>query len=91
LNLSPLKLGMTVKTLADNTLHVLRTKDGLTIAGSLFTSGGLNQLAMNGIIHSIDNVIYPYVSDETATTPRPKSLRFAIFKFCTFKKVYTSC
>ena len=40
--------------------------------GALFTPGGLNQLANNGIIHSIENVIYPYVSDEKPTTPRPK-------------------
>ena len=42
------------------------------ISGALFTSGGLNQLASNGIIHSIEDVIYPYVSDEVATTPKPK-------------------
>ena len=44
----------------------------LKISGALFTSGGLNQLASNGIIHSIEDVIYPYVSDEVATTPKPK-------------------
>ena len=39
--------------------------------GSLFTPGGSNQKAANGIIHAIDDVIYPYVSEEQATTQRP--------------------
>merc|ERR1711976_876244 len=30
---------------------------------------------MNGIIHSIEDVIYPYVSDEEATTARPEFTR----------------
>ena len=39
--------------------------------GSLFTPGGSNQKAANGIIHAIEDVIYPYVSEEQATTQRP--------------------
>ena len=68
---SDLKNGMKIKTLAENTKTVLDTRDGPTIAGSLFTLGGSNQKAANGIIHAIEDVIYPYVSDEQATTPRP--------------------
>ncbi len=66
-----LKNGMKIKTLADNSMTILETRDGLTIAGALFSSRGLNQIALNGIIHAIGDVIYPYVSDEEATTPRP--------------------
>ena len=66
-----LKSGMTIKTLADNSMTILDTKDGLTFAGALFFSGGLNQVATNGIIHAIEDVVYPYVSEEQATTPRP--------------------
>ena len=51
---------------------VLISRKNFKISGALFTSGGLNQLASNGIIHSIEDVIYPYVSDEVATTPKPK-------------------
>ena len=47
------------------------------LSGALFTPGGLNQLASNGIIHSIQDVIYPYVSDEVATTQKPKSRVFS--------------
>ena len=66
-----LRNGMRIKTLADNSKTILDTRDGLTIAGALFTNSGLNQIASNGIIHAIQDVIYPYVSDEQATTPRP--------------------
>ena len=68
---SDLKNGMKIKTLAENTKTVLDTRDGPTIAGSLFILGGSNQKAANGIIHAIEDVIYPYVSDEKATTPKP--------------------
>ena len=68
---SDLRNGMTIKTLADNIKTVLDTKDGPTIAGSLFTPGGSNQKAANGIIHAIEDVIYPYASDEQVTTPTP--------------------
>ncbi len=70
-----LRDGLRIKTLADNTITVLNTRDGKTIAGSLFTRGGMNNIAENGVIHFIDSVIYPYVSDEEATTPRPKTVR----------------
>ena len=63
--------GMNIKTLAENSKTILDTLDGPTIAGSLFTLGGSNQKAANGIIHAIEDVIYPYVSDEPATTPEP--------------------
>ena len=53
-------------------LHISITLKIAIFTGALFTPGGLNQLANNGIIHSIENVIYPYVSDEKPTTPRPK-------------------
>ena len=59
---------MKIKTLADNYLNILDTKDGLTVAGAEFSRGGLNQMAKNGMIHAISDVIYPYVSDEEATT-----------------------
>ena len=68
--------GMRIKTLADNTLTILDTKDGKTIAGSLFVRSRMNQVAENGVVHFIESVIYPYVSDEEATTPRPKSVRY---------------
>jgi len=68
---SDLTHGLTIKTLAKNIKTVLDTKDGPTIAGSLFTPGGSNQKAANGIIHAIEDVIYPYASDEQATTPKP--------------------
>merc|ERR1711963_742277 len=66
---------MGIKTMAENTKTVLDTRDGPTIAGSLFTLGGSNQKAANGIIHAIEDVIYPYVSDEQATTSRPDFTR----------------
>merc|ERR1711971_397126 len=66
-----LRNNMGIKTLAENTKTILDTRDGLTIAGSLFTPGGSNQKAANGIIHAIEDVIYPYVSEEQATTQRP--------------------
>ena len=72
---SDLQSGMRIQTLADNSLSVLNTRDGLTVGGSLFSRDGLNQVAMNGIIHSIEDVIYPYVSDEEATTARPEFTR----------------
>ena len=53
-------------------MHISITLKIAIFTGALFTPGGLNQLANNGIIHSIENVIYPYVSDEKPTTPRPK-------------------
>ena len=58
--------------LADNFIYEFDFTIFFLNLGALFTSGGLNQLASNGIIHSIEDVIYPYVSDEVATTPKPK-------------------
>ena len=62
-----LKNGMNIQTLAKNTKTILYTGEDPTIGGSHFTVRGSNKKAENGIIHAIDDLIYPYVSDEQAS------------------------
>ena len=48
---------MEVKTVANNYLRILNTKDGLTVNGAKINPGMMNQMAVNGIIHGISDVI----------------------------------
>ena len=54
--------GMRIKNLAGNDLAVLATRDGMTVGGArlLDREGRADFKAGNGMVHMIDDVIYPF-------------------------------
>jgi uncharacterized surface protein with fasciclin (FAS1) repeats len=54
--------GMRIKNLAGSDLEILNSKDGFTIGGAklLFSEGKTDYKAGNGMLHMIDDVIYPF-------------------------------
>jgi uncharacterized surface protein with fasciclin (FAS1) repeats len=71
--------GMRIKNLAGSDLEVLDTKDGLTIGGAklLISEGKTDYKAGNGMLHMIDDVIYPFRTlgvKENKTTKKTRYL-----------------
>ena len=55
-----------IKSMAGNDLEILETRDGFTISGArlLISEQQVNFYAENGIIHMIEDLIYPFTMNE---------------------------